>query len=146
VAWQNKGLRPHLLLTTHQPTPRRDEGLCSERALWLRTATTALIVSLGDARFRPPAALRIADYLEKLRLDLAVTGEAAPGELPCEFIRQHRVVERLATSEPANPEWQRDLSVSLDRLGEPATAQGDLAARDQSALAGQRLIAFHLRT
>ena len=36
--------------------------------------------------------------------------------------------QRLADSDPDNAGWQRDLAVSLDRLGELAVAQGDLAA------------------
>ncbi|MCX6880092.1 MAG: toll/interleukin-1 receptor domain-containing protein, partial [Verrucomicrobia bacterium] len=39
----------------------------------------------------------------------------------------HSVIERLAASDPANAEWQRDLSVSLIKLGDLAVAQGDLA-------------------
>jgi len=35
--------------------------------------------------------------------------------------------QRLAASDPTNAEGQRDLSVSLDSLGDLAVAQGDLA-------------------
>ena len=35
---------------------------------------------------------------------------------------------RLAAADPANTQWQRDLSVSHDRLGDVARAAGDLAA------------------
>ena len=35
---------------------------------------------------------------------------------------------RLAAADPANTEWQRDLSVSHDKLGDVAVAAGDLAA------------------
>ncbi len=38
----------------------------------------------------------------------------------------HKIIERLAESDPANAAWQRDLSVSLDNLGELAVAQGNL--------------------
>jgi hypothetical protein len=37
-------------------------------------------------------------------------------------------VQARAAADPANTEWQRDLSVSHDRLGDVATAAGDLAA------------------
>ena len=36
-------------------------------------------------------------------------------------------MQRLAASDPANAGWQRDLSVSLNKLGDLAVAQGDLA-------------------
>ena len=38
------------------------------------------------------------------------------------------IAERLAAADPANTEWQRDLSVSHNKLGDVATAAGDLAA------------------
>jgi hypothetical protein len=34
---------------------------------------------------------------------------------------------RLAAADPANTQWQRDLSVSHERLGEVAAAAGELA-------------------
>jgi tetratricopeptide (TPR) repeat protein len=37
-------------------------------------------------------------------------------------------MERLAHSDPGNPEWQRDLSVSYERVGDVQRAQGDLKA------------------
>ena len=38
------------------------------------------------------------------------------------------ILARLSESDPANPEWQRDLSVSHDRIGDVERARGDLAA------------------
>src|SRR5262249_29771349 len=38
----------------------------------------------------------------------------------------HEVIQRLAASDPGNAAWQRDLSVSLEKLGNLAVAQGDL--------------------
>ncbi|MBX7209925.1 MAG: TIR domain-containing protein [Verrucomicrobiaceae bacterium] len=40
----------------------------------------------------------------------------------------HEQAQRLAQSDPANAAWQRDLSVSLNKLGDLAIAQGDLPA------------------
>ena len=37
------------------------------------------------------------------------------------------IISALAASDPANAEWQRDLSVSLEKLGDLAVKQGDLA-------------------
>ena len=40
----------------------------------------------------------------------------------------HEVIARLAASDPANAEWQRDLIISFERLGDIAREQGDLTA------------------
>ncbi len=36
------------------------------------------------------------------------------------------VCERLAAADPANTEWQRDLSVSFNKIGDVLRAQGKL--------------------
>ena len=38
------------------------------------------------------------------------------------------IFERLAKADPGNAGWQRDLSVSHDKIGDVQRAQGDLAA------------------
>ena len=43
---------------------------------------------------------------------------------------------RLAAADPANTGWQRDLSVSHNRLGDVAVAAGDLAAARTAYQAG----------
>ena len=53
------------------------------------------------------------------------------------------IAERLAQSDPGNAGWQRDLSVSYERVGDVQVAQGDLAGalksyRDSLAI-GERL-------
>ncbi len=35
--------------------------------------------------------------------------------------------EKLAAADPGNAGWQRDLSVSLNKIGDVRQAQGDLA-------------------
>jgi tetratricopeptide (TPR) repeat protein len=48
------------------------------------------------------------------------------------------ISERLANSDPGNAAWQRDLSISFNKLGDLAVAQGDLltaASRFSHALA-----------
>ena len=40
--------------------------------------------------------------------------------------------DRLAKSDPGNAGWQRDLSVSYDRVGDVQVAQGDLAGARKS--------------
>ncbi|SMF95608.1 hypothetical protein SAMN02949497_2973 [Methylomagnum ishizawai] len=49
-----------------------------------------------------------------------------PGALES-YRASHVVFEKLAAQDPANAGWQRDLSVSHDRIGEVQRAQGDLA-------------------
>ena len=41
-------------------------------------------------------------------------------------MRVWRSVERLAAADPGNAGWQRDLSVSYDRVGDVLVAQGNL--------------------
>ncbi|MCI0690172.1 MAG: CHAT domain-containing protein, partial [Sporichthyaceae bacterium] len=43
----------------------------------------------------------------------------------------HNQVQDRAAGDPANTEWQRDLSVSHNKLGDLATAAGDLATAEQ---------------
>ena len=40
----------------------------------------------------------------------------------------HEILERLAKADPGNAGWQRDLSVSHEKIGDVQRAQGDLAA------------------
>ena len=44
-----------------------------------------------------------------------------------EYEEAHRQAQRLTASDPGNTQWQRDLSVSYNKLGEVAVAQGQLA-------------------
>ncbi len=44
--------------------------------------------------------------------------------------------ERLAAADPGNSEWQRDLSVSHNRIGDVCRAQGNLAGALESYEAG----------
>jgi hypothetical protein len=45
---------------------------------------------------------------------------------------------RSSASDPANTQWQRDLSISHDKLGDVATAAGDLASADPANTTWQR--------
>ena len=51
-----------------------------------------------------------------------------PGRRPHRLPGQPRHRVRLAAADPANTQWQRDLSVSHNKLGDVAAAAGDLAA------------------
>ena len=59
----------------------------------------------------------------------------AQGDLPAAGVSYRAalaIAERLAAADPANAQWQRDLSVSHTRLGDIDIAQGDLQAADAS--------------
>ena len=49
--------------------------------------------------------------------------------------------QRLADTDPTNTEWQRDLSVSHDKLGDVAVAAGDLTAARTAYQAGLNIAA-----
>ena len=56
----------------------------------------------------------------------------------------HEVLAKLAASDPSNAGWQRDLSVSQEKIGDVLLAQGDLAGALQAyreSLAVPRLLA-----
>ena len=46
--------------------------------------------------------------------------------------RSMRIADRLAKSDPGNAGWQRDLSVSYDKVGDVLVEQGDLAGTQKS--------------
>ncbi|MFM7403554.1 MAG: hypothetical protein ACKO1N_05535, partial [Erythrobacter sp.] len=46
------------------------------------------------------------------------------------------IAERLAASDPGNAGWQRDLSISHNKIGDVARAAGDLAAARSAYEAG----------
>jgi tetratricopeptide (TPR) repeat protein len=42
------------------------------------------------------------------------------------YLKRHNIAERLAAHDPANTQWQRDLSVSYEKIGDVQMTQGDL--------------------
>ena len=57
--------------------------------------------------------------------------QVAQGDLPAALTSYRAslaIAERLAKADPGNAGWQRDLSVSHDRIGDVQVAQGDLSA------------------
>ena len=57
------------------------------------------------------------------------------------------IAQKLAAADPGNSQWQRDLSVSHERIGDIEQAQGNLAAAltsfQASMAIGQKLTAAH---
>ncbi|MDP8256308.1 MAG: tetratricopeptide repeat protein [Candidatus Alcyoniella australis] len=75
------------------------------------------------------ASVRVAALCNRFQFDLedalAITGNLVP-RLRL-LISTRDAGERLATADPSNTGWQRDLSVSHNKLGDVLRAQGDLA-------------------
>ncbi len=71
--------------------------------------------------------------------DLTVQALLAIGDLPgarTQHAHIHAVVRDRAAADPSNTQWQRDLSVSHEQLGDLAVAAGDLAAARTAYQAG----------
>ena len=99
-----------------------------------------------------PGTMAVAAYLAEIRplipeaerawilvADLEVQATLRAGDLRA-ATRQlraiHAQVQARAIANPANTQWQRDLSISHSRLGDVATAAGDLAAARAAYQAG----------
>ena len=68
------------------------------------------------------------------RGEIAVSSGALQAALS-NFLASLAIAERLAAADPGNADWQRDLSVSHNRIGDVQSAQGDLGAALSSFLA-----------
>ena len=63
--------------------------------------------------------------------DLEALALLSAGDLPAatrQLHAMHQQIQARAAADPANTQWQRDLSVSHNKLGDVAVAAGDLAA------------------
>ena len=63
-------------------------------------------------------------YLARVRTTLA--------DAKRDFEEAHRMAQRLTAGDPSNTQWQRDLSVSYDNLGDVAARQGQLDGAAQA--------------
>ena len=66
----------------------------------------------------------------------------AQGNLPAaldSYRASLRIAERLAQADPGNAGWQRDVSVSHNKIGEVLVAQGNLPAALDSYRASMRI-------
>ena len=99
----------------------------ARQATQILPGTLATVACLAEIRpLIPPterAWILVAD-LEVQALLRAGDLRAATRQLHA----MHQQVQARATGDPANTQWQRDLSVSHNRLGDVAVAAGDLAA------------------
>lgn len=97
----------------------------AEQAAQVLSGTLATVAYLAEIRpLIPPA-----ERAWILVADLEVQALLSAGNLPA-ATRQleaiHQQVETRAAADPANTEWQRDLSVSREKLGNVTAAAGDL--------------------
>ena len=87
-----------------------------------------------EAGGRGPGQRRLAarpgGQLEQARRRAA--GAGRPRRARCRPTSRPRILSKLADSDPGNAGWQRDLSVSWERLGDVRQAQGDLAGALQA--------------
>jgi CHAT domain/SEFIR domain/AAA ATPase domain len=89
--------------------------------------TLATVACLAEIRPLIPPGERAWTIVAMLETDaLLSAGDLAAATRQLHVIHQH--AERRAAADPANTGWQRDLSVSHEKLGNVATAAGDLAA------------------
>ena len=73
-----------------------------------------------------PVAARSVGLARQDRRRAGAQGDLAAA-LTC-YQASHEVFERLARADPGNAGWQRDLSVSHNKIGDVQLRQGDLAA------------------
>jgi tetratricopeptide (TPR) repeat protein len=89
--------------------------------------TLATVAYLAEIRpLIPPA-----ERAWTLVTDLEVQALMDAGDLPAatqQLHAMHQQIQARAAADPTNSEWQRDLSVSHNRLGDVAVAAGDLRA------------------
>jgi tetratricopeptide (TPR) repeat protein len=115
---------------------RYDDLVATAReATTLLNGTLARTAYLGELRPLIPTAERAWILLGELELNalIAVGDLVRAADL---VIRIHREVQTRAESDPSNTEWQRDLSVSHNKVGDLAVAAGDLTAARTAYQAG----------
>ncbi len=130
---QHRGSYDDMLdITRHLAALHRYDDLAdvARQAAQVLPGTLATVAYLGEVRPLVPPAERAWILIA----DLEVQALLSAGNLPA-ATRQleaiHQQVETRAAADPANTEWQRDLSISREKLGDVAAAAGDLgAARD----------------
>ena len=99
----------------------------AEQATQMLPGTLATVAFLAEIRPLIPSAERAWILVA----DLEVQALLRAGDLPAatgQLHAMHQQIQARAAAGPANTGWQRDLSVSHERLGDVARAAGDLAA------------------
>ncbi len=74
-----------------------------------------------------PEALQTYFWFLAEQGDLALV-RATVADAQHDYEEAHRIAQRLTNADPKNTQWQRDLSVSHDRIGNVLVSQGDLPA------------------
>jgi hypothetical protein len=104
-----------------------DVAALAGQAVQMLPGTLATVAYLADIRPLIPPEERAWSVVAELEVDaLLSAGDLTSAIRQLEAMHQH--IQARAVADPANTEWQRDLSVSHNRLGDVAVAAGDLAA------------------
>ena len=99
----------------------------ADRAAQILPGTLAVVACVAEIRSLIPLTERAwACVAEQEAMALLQAGDllAATRQLHA----MHQQIQARAAADPANTEWQRDLSISHNKLGDVARAAGDLAA------------------
>jgi tetratricopeptide (TPR) repeat protein len=97
----------------------------------LHTAAQLGMVTQGSALIREAVGLTFHDEYQRAHWlslcgDLAVVQGDLAGAMRY-FTESQTIAEHLSASDPANAVWQREFSVSLNKLGDLAVTQGNLS-------------------
>jgi tetratricopeptide (TPR) repeat protein len=116
----------------------RYDEIANETAKALRAipGTLTALAYLAEVRSLIPPTERAWFWVTDLGFDTLLAGGDLDGATSL-FEAAHQQNEARAAADPVNTEWQRDLSISHNKLGDLATTTGDLTtARDhyQAAL------------
>ena len=97
------------------------------QAVRVLSGTLATVACLAEIRPLIPPAERAWTVVADLEVQALLRAGDLPGATR-QLQAIHEQVEARAAADPANTRWQRDLSISHERLGDVAVAAGDLAA------------------
>ena len=134
------------------------DALGEEAPVWSASALSSVHAAFPEPEFKTwplcerlvphvrAVAAHVTDDSGELVWLLVTMGDylrerAAISEVLPLYARARAMYERLALADPGNAGWQRDLSVSHDRIGDVQSAQGDLSealttAIDSAAVQG----------
>ena len=91
------------------------------------TGTRARLAYVNDIIDLTPTSERAWILIADLGLQALLAIGDLPSAMP-HLDRMHTQITERAAADPTNTQWQRDLSVSHDRLGDLARARGDLTS------------------
>ncbi|MGH3935295.1 MAG: hypothetical protein ACRDS1_10030, partial [Pseudonocardiaceae bacterium] len=112
-----------------------DLAAVAEQATQVLSGTLAVAAFLAEIRPLIPTSQRAWILVADLELRTFLDAGDIPAATRLAETIHHHIHTRAAT-DPSNTEWQRDLSVSHNRLGDLAVAAGDLGVAERRFQAG----------